>query len=389
MRDFTFEYKTKVYFAKGAVKKYLSALMDGVGKNVLLCYGGGSIKRNGVYEEVMAVLSEAGKNVTEFCKIMPNPTYNKVLEGAAAVKAHNIDFILAVGGGSVMDCAKAVSMAAVYKGDLWHDFWARYGTVDFVPIPVGVILTLSGTGSEVNGDAVITNTKEMVKTGHNYPSCAPQFALIDPTYTFSVPRSQLAAGGFDSLSHVMEAYFSRPDSANISDGIAEVLMRTIIQNLRVAMKDNHSYEAMSNLIWASSMAETMITKLGKECDFECHKMEHVIGAYTNCRHGDGLAVLHPTYYRHIYMEGLAKFEAFARNVWGVERGSMTREEHAQAGIDALESFIKELGLPAKLSDICDADEEMLAKAAASCEISQGSYKIMTHNEILQIFYECM
>ena len=388
MNNFIFENATKVYFGKGCVKEYLSCLTKSYGGTVMLAYGGGSIKRNGVYDEVTAILKEAGKNVVEFSGIMANPTYAKVLEGAKLAKENDVELILGVGGGSVMDCCKAISIAARYDGDVWADFWARPGVFNFDPLPLGVIVTVTGTGSECNGGAVITNEELKVKTGRDYPACNPQFALLDPTYTYSVPKFQMVSGGFDILSHIMETYFSEPNESNVSDDISEALMRNVIRNLRAVIQNSEDYTARSNLMWDATMAENRIIKLGKKCDFECHQMEHQLGAYTNCNHGAGLAVLHPVYYRHIYKEGLAKFKQFAINVWGVSSDKKTDEEIALAGIDALEDFIVEIGLPVTLQDLGVTESTDLKAIADSCNLAPGSYKKMTHEEILEIFKEC-
>ena len=295
--------------------------------------------------------------------------------------------ILAVGGGSVMDCCKAVSLAARYDGDIWEDFWARPGVMDFEPLPLGVIVTVAGTGSECNGGAVITNEEKKIKTGRDYPKLNPRFALMDPTYTYSVPKRQMVSGSFDILSHIMETYFSEPNEDNVSDDIMEALMKSVIRNLRAAMQNPRDDTARSNLMWNSTMAENRLIKMGKRCDFECHNMEHQLGAYTNCNHGCGLAVLHPVYYRHIYKEGLPKFVRFAQNVWGVARNGKTDEELALAGIDALANFIEELRLPTTLREL-GVEKSQLKEIADSCGISQGGYKVMTHKEILAIFREC-
>lgn len=388
MNNFIFENSTKVYFGKGCVKEYLSCLTKNYGGTVMLAYGGGSIKRNGVYDEVTSILKEAGKTIVEFPGIMANPTYTKVLEGAKLAKENGVELILGVGGGSVMDCCKAISIAARYDGDVWADFWARPGVFNFEPLPLGVIVTVTGTGSECNGGAVITNEELKVKTGRDYSACNPRFALLDSTYTYSVPKFQMVSGGFDILSHIMETYFSEPNESNVSDDISEALMRNAILNLRAAIQNPEDYTARSNLMWDATMAENRIIKLGKKCDFECHQMEHQLGAYTNCNHGAGLAVLHPVYYRHIYKEGLAKFKKFAVNVWGVSTDGKTDEEIALAGIDALEDFIVEIGLPVTLQDLGVNENTDLKAIADSCNLASGSYKKMTHEEILEIFKEC-
>lgn len=388
MNNFIFENATKVFFGKGCVKEYLCCLTKGYGDMVMLAYGSGSIKRNGVYDEVTAILKAAGKNIVEFPGIMANPTYAKVLEGAKLAKENNVGLILGVGGGSVMDCCKAVSIAARYQGDVWADFWARPGIFDFEPLPLGVIVTVAGTGSECNGGAVITHEELKIKTGRDYPKCNPRFALLDPAYTYSVPKFQMVSGSFDILSHIMEIYFSEPDEDNVSDDIAEALMRNVIRNLRAAIKNPEDYTARSNLMWDATMAENRIIKLGKRTDFQCHQMEHQLGAYTDCNHGAGLAVLHPVYYRHVFKDGLVKFKRFAENVWGISAEGKTDEEVARAGINALEDFILEIGLPVTLRELGVDENTDLKAVADSCAIVPGSYKKLTHEEILGIFREC-
>jgi len=276
----------------------------------------------------------------------------------------------------------------VYDGDIWADFWARPGIVDFEPLPLGVIVTVAGTGSEMNGGAVITNEAEKVKTGRDYPKCNPKFALMDPIYTYSVPKQQMVSGGFDILSHIMETYFSEPNEENVSDDISEALMRGVIRDLRAAIQNPEDYTARSNLLWESTMGENRIIKLGKRMDFECHQMEHQLGAYLDCNHGAGLAVLHPVYYRHIYQEGLEKFQKFAVNVWGISPEGKTEEELARAGVEALADFIREIGLPATLRELGADESTDLKVIADSCNLAPGSYKEMTHEEILKIFQEC-
>ena len=388
MNNFIFENATKTFFGKGCVNEYLACLSGHYGNTVMLCCGGGSIKKNGIYDDVMACLQKAGKTVIEFPGIMANPTYAKVLEGAKLARENKVGLLLGVGGGSVMDCCKAISMAAVYDGDIWADFWARPGVIDFEPLPLGVIVTVAGTGSEMNGGAVITNEALKVKTGRDYPKCNPKFALMDPTYTYSVPKQQLVSGGFDILSHIMETYFSEPNEENVSDDISEALMRGVIRDLRASIKNPQDYTARSNLMWESTMGENRIIKLGKRMDFECHQMEHQLGAYTNCNHGAGLAVLHPVYYRHIYKDGLSKFQKFAVNVWGISLDGKTDEELARAGVEALADFIQEIGLPTTLRELGVNETIDLEAIANSCNLAPGSFKKMTHEEILEIFREC-
>ena len=387
MNNFIFENDTKVYFGKGCVKEYLSSVLSHYGKTVMLAYGGGAIKKNGIYDEIVEALTAAKKTIVEFSGIMANPTYAKVLEGAALAREKGVDFILGVGGGSVMDCCKAASLAARYEGDIWNDFWERAGIVDFEPLPLGFVVTVTGTGSECNGGAVITNEECKIKTGRDYPACNAKFAMLDPAYTMTVPLRQTISGGFDILSHIMETYFSEPNEDNVSDNISEALMKSVIHNLREVIKNPKDYTARSNLMWAATMAENRIIKLGKRCDFQCHQMEHQLGAYTDCNHGEGLAVLHPIYYRHIYKDGLPKFIRFAENVWNIPRDGMSDEELAKSGVRSLAMFIAEIGLPTTLTELGITDEALLGEVADSCNIAPGSYKKMTAEEIRQILKE--
>ena len=387
MYNFIYENKTKVFFGRGCVKEFLTCLIKDY-DTILIGYGQGSVKRNGIYDEVLGILMKEGKNVVEFPGIMPNPTYQKVLEGVKLVRDHQVEMILGIGGGSVMDCCKAAALAARYKEDAWENFWERKGIIDFDPIPVGVIPTTAGTGSECNGAADITNEEKKVKIGYDYPKCNPEFALMDPTYTFSVPREQMISGAFDSLSHIMETYFSGPDRDNVSDDVAEALMRNVVRNLRDAVKEQEDYTARSNLFWDSTLSENRLIKLGKKGDFQCHLMEHQLAAYTDCNHGQGMAVLHPVYYRHIFRDGLEKFVRFARNVWELPGEGRSEEALAEAGIAALADFIREIGLPTTLRQLGLKDKKLLPKIAESCHFSPGSYRKMTAGEILEIFQEC-
>lgn len=388
MNNFIFENSTKVYFGAGCVKEYLKSVVEDYGSTVMLCYGGGSIKKNGVYDEVVSLLKDAGKRIVEFSGIPSNPTYSKVLEGAKLAKESHADLILAVGGGSVMDCCKAISLGAVYDGDIWTDFWAKVGVITCEPLPLGMIVTAAGTGSECNGGSVITNETVKIKCGKDYPQLNARFAMLDPTYTYSVPKFQMVSGAFDTLSHIMEIYFSEPDESNVSDSISEGLMKNVIENLRAAIKNPKDYVARSNLMWDATMAENRIIKLGKRTDFECHQMEHQLGAYTNCNHGAGLAMLHPVYYRHICKDGARKFARFATEVWGISKDGKTEEQLALAGVEALADFIRDIGMPTTLEGLGVDGDINLKEIADSCNTLAGGYRKLTHEEILEIFEEC-
>lgn len=388
MENFVYEYPTKVYFGKGAVRQHLTNILSAYGPNVLLAYGGGSIKKNGVYEEITGILKENGKTVTEFTGIMSNPTWEKVQEGVALARENKIDLVLAVGGGSVVDCCKVVCAQAVTDKDLWEVEMVRHSPLPVKPIPLGAVVTASGTGAEMNGGAVITN--EAVKIKGGMYAAAPRFAILDPDYTMTLPRMQVLSGAFDTLSHAMETYFGRSDRDNVSDEVALAIMVSTVINMRTLLKDIHDYTARSNLMWTSAMAENGILKVGRLTDFEAHQIEHQLGAYTDCNHGQGLAVIHPAYYRHLYKSAVPKFAKFARTVWGVCEAE--DEKAAQDGIKALAGFIQECGLPTKLSQLRSKTEitpELLRQVADSTNLLPNGYKQFTHDEICEILMECI
>lgn len=384
MNNFIYENKTKVYFGKGGVKEYLGCLLKKY-ETVMLAYGGSSIKKNGVYDEIMGILNSAEKKVVEFSGIMPNPTYEKVQEGAKLAREKNVNFILAVGGGSVIDCCKVVSAQAKTEEDIWeNEIQKKKFPTEF--IPMGAVVTASGTGSEMNAGAVITNERAKIKCG--IFGAQADFAFLDPVYTMSVPFEQVISGAFDTLSHAMETYFGKPSDNNLSDDINEAVMRSVIKNMRILTKDKENYNARSELMWASSMAENGILKIGKITDFQAHQIEHQLGAYTDCNHGKGPAVIHPVLYRHIYKEGLDRFARFAENVWGIN-GKKSSEETAAAGIEALADFIKEVGLPTSFSQMGIPENTDYKAIAKSVNITAGCCKKLTAEEIFDILKECM
>ena len=384
MNNFIFQNKTKVYFGKDSVKEYLGDVLEQYGEVVMLAYGGGSIKRNGVYDEVMGILNQKKKRVVEFSGIMSNPTYAKVQEGAALARENHVDLILAVGGGSVSDCCKIVSAQAMLDEDIWEMQTVKH-TYPSKFIPLATIVTVFGTGSEMNNGAVITHEEKKIK-GALFGAQADA-AFLDPEYSMSVPFKQVISGAFDTLSHAMETYFGKPEENNLSDDINEAVMRSVIRNIRVLLKDENNYEARSELAWASAMAENSILKIGKVTDFQAHMMEHQLGAYTNCNHGAGLAVIHPVLYRHIYKAGAARFARFAQNVWGIE-AKANEEKTALAGIEALAAFIKEIGLPTTFAELGIPEDTDLRAVADSTVVTAGCCKKLTHDEIYDILKEC-
>lgn len=384
MNNFIYENRTKVYFGRGGVKEYLAALLGNYSGTVLLAYGGGSVKKNGIYDEITSVLKSAGKPFLEFSGITPNPTYTKVQEGAKLARENNVGFILAVGGGSVIDCCKIVSAHAKCDEDIWEmeNIKKKFPT-DF--IPMGAVVTVSGTGAEMNASAVITHEEKKIK-GALFGVQA-DFAFLDPDYTISVPMKQVISGAFDTLSHAMETYFGKPDENNLSDEINEAVMRSVIANIRALINNPSDYNARSELMWASSIAENGILKIGKQTDFQAHQIEHQLGAYTDCNHGQGLAVIHPILYRHICENGAARFARFARNVWGIADRE-TALETALAGVEALAEFIRQIGLPTSFKEMGIPENTDYRAIANSTNITAGCCKRLTHDEIYEILLEC-
>lgn len=387
--NFIYSNPTTLYFGD-EVKPNLINALAGYGKRVLLTYGGGSIKRNGVYDDVMTALKEAGKEVIELSGVMPNPTYEKLLEGADVVRKNDIDLILAVGGGSTVDYCKGVSAAAYYEGDAWEHFWVKQN--DPAPgqklIPIGVVLTMAGTGSEMNGGSVITNHAKKLKIGKTFfLELAPKFAILNPRYTFTVPRNHMVAGIFDTMSHIMEIYFSGDDDST-SDYVAEGFMRSLIHSSRVAIKDPLNYEARSNIMWTATWGISPIVGSGKTQDWEVHMIGHAIGAYTNATHGMTLSAVSPAYYRHIMKYAVKRFARFATVVWGINPEGKTDEQLANEGIDALAAWIKEIGAASDISAL-GVTEDMLEGIADATIILDGGYKILSHNEVIEILRDSL
>ena len=385
MNAFTYNYPTKVYFGEKAAEKHLPAELAKVGPNVLLAYGGGSIKRNGIYDELLGILKDAGKTVTEFTGIMPNPTYAKVQEGAALAREKNIDFILAVGGGSVIDCCKIVSAQAKLDRDIWELEYTDHGQpTEF--IPMGAVVTAFGTGAEMNNGAVITNNEKMQKSplwGAFY-----SFAVLDPVYTMTMPMQQVISGAFDSLSHSMETYMGSPRAVNYSDEINEATQRNIIRNICKTLGAPNDLQARSELLWAAAMAENGMLKIGKTTDFQCHMLEHQLGAYTDCNHGQGLAVIHPALYRHMLPEATGQFARMATEVWGVSPEGKSEAELAKAFVDALAAFIREIGLPTTFSEMKISSDTDFKAIADSTILTGGCAKRFTKEELLEVLLEC-
>lgn len=395
MNNFNFQYPVRQHFGKGCAENAIKEEMKRVGKRVLLAYGGGSLKRTGLYNKIKTWLEESGKEVVDFGGIMSNPTYAKVKEGARIVREEHIDFILAVGGGSVIDCCKIVSSQAKMDVDAWDDWYVGHNLPkEFVPM--GAVVTASGTGAEQNNGAVITNEEKKLK--QPLFGAYHSFAILDSDLTKTLPMKQVVSGAFDTLSHCMETYMGKPQSTNISDEINEAVMRNVIKNIHAIIADPDNDFARGELMWDSAMAENGLLKLGKLTDFQCHMIEHAVGAYTDCNHGQGLAILHPTFYRHLLDAGTAKLARMAQEVWGVKsdvEGVTYKNADATElrviaakGIDALENFIKEIGLPTRWSEIGITDDTILRAAADTCFLLPGCCKQMSRDEIYELLEEC-
>lgn len=385
--NFTYCNPTKLYFGKDALEG-LNAELPKYGKNVLLVYGGGSIKRNGIYDKVVAALKANGKNVTEDAGVMPNPTVEKLYEGCERARACKADLILAVGGGSVCDYSKAVSVSAYCKEDPWDKYFLRMEDVDNEIIPVGCVLTMVGTGSEMNGGAVITNHAQKLKIGHVFgDNVFPKFSVLDPEFTYTLPEYQMKAGFYDIMSHILEQYFSGDDD-NTSDYISEGLLRSLIHSAEIAVEDPRNYEARSNIMWTATWALNTLIAKGKTTDWEVHMIGQAVGAYTDATHGMTLSAVSMPYYRLIMPYAADKFARYAVNVWGVDAAGKSKEEVAREGLDAMEKWMRKIGLVMNISDL-GVKEDMLEGIVKSTFIMQGGYKVLTEEDVMKVLRESM
>lgn len=385
--NFSYCNPTRLYFGEDSLN-YLHDELSKYGPTVMLCYGSGSIKKNGIYDQVMDILKASGKTVVEDAGVMPNPTVEKLYEGCRIAKENNVDFILSVGGGSVCDYAKAVSVSVYCEEDPWEKYYLKMEDVSCKIVPVGCVLTMVGTGSEMNGGAVITNHSQKRKIGHVFgDQVFPKFAILNPRYTFTLPKYQMVAGFYDIFNHITEQYFSGEDDST-SDYIAEGLMRSLVHSSRIAVKKPEDYEARSNIMWTATWALNTLIAQGKSTDWMIHMIGQSIGAYTDATHGMTLAAVSLPYYRHICPYGLKKFCRFAVNVWNVDAAGKTEEEVAAEGLSRMESWMKEIGLVMNITQL-GVREEMLEGIADGTFIMQGGYHVLTHDEIVEILKESM
>ena len=386
--NFSYCNPTKLYFGEDSLDN-LNIELPKYGKNVILIYGGGSIKKNGIYDEVVEILKKNGKSVSEISGVIPNPTVDKLYEGIETARNHNADFLLAVGGGSVCDYAKAVSVSVNCKEDPWEKYYIRFEEPDCETLPVGCVLTMVGTGSEMNAGSVITNHKTKQKIGHVFAdeNIMPKFAVLNPKYTLTLPHYQMVSGIYDIFNHICEQYFSGEDD-NTSDYISEGLMRSVIYSSRIANKDPQNYEARSNIMWTATWALNTLVSRGKSTDWMVHMLGQSVGAYTDATHGMTLAAVSLPNNRHILPYVLQKFKRFAVNVWDVDPSGKTDEQVAEEGLQAMENWMNELGLVMNISQL-GATEDMIEGIADGTLIMPGGYKVLEHDEIVEILKESL
>ena len=385
--NFSYHNPTKLYFGDEALS-YLNEELPKYGKTVQLIYGGGSIKRNGLYDEIIAILKSNGKTIVEDAGVMPNPTVEKLREGVKIARENNVDLLLAVGGGSCCDYAKAVSVSVHCDDDPWDKYYIRFEEPDCEIVPVGCVLTMAGTGSEMNGGAVITNHEQKLKIGHVFgDDVMPKFSILNPKYTMTLPKRQMVAGIYDIFNHICEQYFSGEDD-NTSDYIAEALMKSVIHSSLIAVEDPEDYEARSNIMWTATWALNTLIACGKSTDWMVHMIGQSVGAYTDATHGMTLAAVSLPYYRMIMPYGLKKFRRFATEVWGVSADGKTDEQIANEGLAAMEGWMKQIGVALSISEL-GATEEMLEGIANGTIILDGGYKTLTKDEVIQVLKESL
>ncbi len=385
--EFMYCNPTKLHFGKHALD-HLAEEMQNFGPKVLLAYGGGSIKQYGLYDQVMQILHDCAKEVIELPGVMPNPTVDKLYEGCALAREHDVDLILAVGGGSVCDYAKALSVSAWCKEDPWEKYYLRMEDVDNRIIPVGCVLTMVGTGSEMNGGSVITHPRQKLKIGHVFgENVFPKFSILNPELTYTLPQYQMVAGIYDIFNHILEQYFSGEDD-NTTDYIAEGLMRSLIHSSRIAVKDPKNYEARSNIMWSATWALNTLLDKGKTTDWMVHMIGQSIGAYTDATHGMTLAAVSDAYYRFICPYGLAKFKRFAENVWNIDPNGKSDETVAAEGLSAMKEWMQQLGLVLHISEL-GVTEDMWEGIADGTFLLDGGYKTLTKEDVIQILRESM
>ena len=380
--NFSYHNPTKLYFGDDALQ-YLNDELPKYGNTVQLIYGGGSIKKNGIYDAVTKILKENGKTIVEDAGVMPNPTADKLREGVQIARENHVDLLLAVGGGSCCDYAKAVSVSVNCDDDPWDKYYIRFEEPDCEIIPVGCILTMAGTGSEMNGGAVITNHEQKLKIGHVFgDNVMPKFSILNPTFTFSLPKRQMAAGIYDIFNHICEQYFSGDDD-NTSDYLAEALMKSVIHSSLIAIDDPENYEARSNIMWTATWALNTLISRGKTTDWMVHMLGQAVGAITDATHGMTLAAVSLPYYNFIKPYGLHKFVRFAKEVWGVNPNGKSDEQIADEGLAKMESWMKQIGVAMNLTEL-GTTEDMIEDIANATILLDGGYKKLDRDDVVAV-----
>lgn len=377
--NFIYSNPTKLYFGKDALDG-LNVELPKYGKNVLLVYGGGSIKKNGIYDKVISILKSNNKTIFEDAGVMPNPTIEKLNEGIERARAAKVDLILAVGGGSVCDYAKAVSVSVNCNDDAWEKYFIRFEEPDCEIIPVGCVLTMVGTGSEMNGGSVITNHNQKLKIGHVFgDNVYPKFSIMNPEFTYTIPKYQMISGIYDIMSHILEQYFSGTDD-NTSDYIMEGLLRSLIHSTDIAVENPYDYEARSNIMWTATWALNTLVAKGKSTDWMVHMLGQAVAAYTDATHGMTLAAVTMPYYKYILPYGIKKFARYAVNVWNVNPKGKTDEQIANEGLEVMDKWMRKIGLIMNITEL-GATKEMLDGMVKSTLIMDGGYKVMNEEDI--------
>lgn len=383
MKNFNYSIPTEIFFGKGQIG-VLGEQIKKYGTKVLLVYGGGSIKRNGIYDKAVSILKENGIKYWELPGVEPNPRIESVRKGAEICKENDIELVLAIGGGSSIDCAKVIAAARYYDGDPW-DLVLESDKISTV-LPIASILTLASTGSEMNSGAVISNLQTKEKLAVEHPNMNPKFSILDPTYTFTVPANQTAAGTADIMSHIFEVYFDNTKEAYLQNRMAEALLKTCIKYGKIAVKEPTNYEAKANLMWASSLAINNLLSYGKEPWWSVHTMEHELSAYFDITHGIGLAILTPHWMKYVLDDNsVEKFVEYGVNVWEIDK-NQDRYKIANEAINMTREYFISLGIPATLREVGieeDKLEEMAKQATRWGDL--GSFKPLKTQDVLNIY----
>ncbi|MFM1651334.1 iron-containing alcohol dehydrogenase [Brevibacillus sp. B_LB10_24] len=353
MNSFIYHNPTELIFGKGAIG-HLADKVKALGKRILLVYGGGSIKKLGLYDNVVSILAEQGCHVVELAGVEPNPRLSTVYKGIKLCRSEQLDWILAVGGGSVIDASKAIAVGVKYDGDVW-DFYMR-NAVPQAALPLGTILTLAATGSEMNRSSVITNWETKQKLGVS--TTFPTFSILDPEYTFTVPRDQTVYGIVDMMSHVFEQYFTQTMEIPLQSRFAESILQTVIENAPRVLENPHDYDARANLLYCGTMALNGTLPVGVETDWATHSIEHAVSAVYDIPHGGGLAILFPNWMKYVYKENVERFKQYAVRVWNIDPAGKSDEAVALEGIARTREFFNQIGAPSRLSDYGITDEQL-------------------------------